>query len=117
PQKAVEIANQADLGDEARGLLRDDLTADAYVARLRERGLWADAIRFLAHRLPKREAVWWGCLCAWKVSRPNPPEKEAAGLQAAVRWVREPTEDNRRTAEAAGTAAGGGPVRGGRGRA
>jgi len=25
--------------------------------------LYPDAVDFLAHALPKREAVWWGCLC------------------------------------------------------
>src|SRR6266436_6656134 len=61
----------------------------------------------LARWLPKREAVWWGCLCAWDAARPNPPPKEDAALRAVLRWIHEPTEANRRPLQTVSDAAGG----------
>jgi hypothetical protein len=113
PEKAAEICRQYEPGEEARRLLRDDLSADAYAALLTREHLYADAVQFLAHRLPKREAVWWACLCVWKVLRPEPPAKEAVALEAAVHWVQDPSEANRRAAQKVGEAAGPGTPAGG----
>lgn len=106
PVAAREIARHCELSEEARQLLRDEPKADIYVGMLLQRNLDQDALRFLAYRLPKREAVWWGALCAWKGLRPDPPEADAAALHAAVLWVRDGSEANRRAAEAVGHAAG-----------
>ncbi|MDE3175761.1 MAG: hypothetical protein KGM15_06580 [Pseudomonadota bacterium] len=51
------------------------------------------ALAFLAHLLPRREAIWWGCQC---VSAASPAR--APGLQLAQRWVRGPDEALRREA-------------------
>jgi len=104
--RAAEVCRHFKQGDEARRLLRDDPTADGYLTLLLDHQLYADAIQFVAHRLPHREAVWWGCLCVWKMSRPDAPEEVAAALKAAVGWVIDPSENHRRAAETAGQAAG-----------
>ena len=66
--------------------------------------LHGDALQVLPHLVPKRVAVWWGCVCSWGAYRLNAPENAIAALQTAVRWVAHPTEENRRKAEAAGQA-------------
>jgi hypothetical protein len=99
---AAAVAADCGLRKEARRLLRDDLTCRDYLAVLTERGLHADAIAFLARALPKRRAVWWGCLCAWHMVRPEPSPVEEEGLEAAVRWALDPSEENRRAAEMPG---------------
>ncbi len=106
PPTAREICARFGPGPEARALLRDSEKAGPFFQRLLEKELYRDAIGFTAYLLPKREGVWWGCLCVWQVSRPDPPEKIRAALQAAVRWVLDPNEQNRRAAEAAGKEAG-----------
>jgi hypothetical protein len=74
--------------------------------------LYPDAVRFIAHALPKREAVWWGWVCARRSAGENPPPKIKAALDATEKWIAQPSEDNRRSAMAAaqkaelGTAAG-----------
>jgi hypothetical protein len=83
-------------------LLCDELTPRAYFELLRERELYIDAIRFLARALPKRLGVWWGCLCAWHVAGPGSSPEVLAALRAAVRWVLDPSEENRRAAEGPG---------------
>jgi hypothetical protein len=59
------------------------------------------ALRLLAHALPRREAVWWGCLCL-RAGEVLP--KEEAALAAAEGWVSKQDEDSRRKAEATATA-------------
>jgi hypothetical protein len=103
--RAAEVCRRFSLGDEARALLRDDLAGQPFLARLAEHELFADAVRFLAYALPKREAVWWACQCARVVLDPEPPELLASALQAAERWAAMPTEDNRRSAFPAAEAA------------
>src|SRR5262249_46936566 len=70
-----------------------------------EKEEFPDAIRFLAHALPKREAVWWACLCARAVAPSPPPAPILAALEAAEAWVSDPSEENRRQAMPAAAAA------------
>ena len=96
----------ADLGDEAKALLSAGVPAPpTYVAQLLERDLHADAIRFIAHALPRREAVWWAWVCARKVAGAEPPPAVKAALEATERWIVQPTEEHRRQALHFGEAA------------
>ena len=110
--KSVAISTVAELGEEAMALLRADLHPLDFVALLMEKALYPDAVRFIAHALPKREAVWWGWVCARRAAGENPPPKIKGALDATERWIAQPNEENRRLAMAAaqkaelGTAAG-----------
>ncbi len=106
PVSVAEVCRRFQPSAEARQLLDGDLKPGAYVARLAAAQLYPDALAFQAHRLSNEAVVWWGCLCAWEVCRPQPSEKEEEALRAAVRWLQEPNEDTRRAAEKAGQAAG-----------
>jgi hypothetical protein len=102
---AAEICQHFALGEPAKQLLRDGLTPRQYLDVLLDKQHFQDAVRFLAHALPKREAVWWACLCARQSAGSNPPPKIAAALQAAEKWVSDPNEENRRAAMTAAEAA------------
>jgi hypothetical protein len=92
---ALEVCERFDAGEEARKLLRPDLTPQRYLELLEKKQLHPAAIQFLAHALPKREAVWWACVCA----RVAAGTAQAPGaLRAAETWVADPSEKNRRTA-------------------
>lgn len=78
----------------------------AFVALLARDGDPADAVEFLARWLPPRQRIWWGCLALWHVYRPEPPAAVDATLAALVRWVEDPTDENRRAVHAAGDALG-----------
>jgi hypothetical protein len=107
PRDALAIGEQCHLSKDARRLLREDLSPDDYFDTVLANQLYADAVRFLAQTLPKRRAIWWGCLCAlWHAHQGSPDETAEASLEAAVRWVLEPSEPNRRSAGAAGQADG-----------
>ena len=113
PRTAAEISGRFDPSQDARSLLRKDLAPKAYFERLLESGVYKDAVRFTARWLSKREAVWWGCLCAWDRDRPDPDEKRDHALRAAVRWVLDPSEENRQAARTVGKTAGAGTPAGG----
>jgi hypothetical protein len=101
---AAEVCQRFAPGDAARALLADGLAPGPYLDRLQEQRLFPDGVAFLAHALPKREAVWWACRCVRTAAPPATPPA-AAALEAAERWVANPDEDNRRKAQAAAEAA------------
>jgi hypothetical protein len=100
---AAEVAPRPKLSEPAQKLLTDEIAPDDYLQKLLSYKLFGDAIRFLSHALPPREAVWWGCLCLRLAKDPKdlPPEQVDA-LRSAVRWVLQPDEKQRRAAAAAG---------------
>lgn len=110
--RTVAIATVAELGEQAMALLRPNLHPLEFLALLMENALYPDAVRFIAHALPRREAVWWAWVCARRAAGENPRPKIKAALDATERWIAQPTDDNRRSAMGAaekaelGTAAG-----------
>jgi hypothetical protein len=58
--------------DAASVLTNCTLVADA-LQRLEARGFLVEAARLVAHALPKREAVWWACMCAAHTAPANLP--------------------------------------------
>jgi hypothetical protein len=76
----------------------------AFLNRLAREGKFEDAASVCAYLLPRREAVWWGCLSARMLLGEISPG-DRAPLLAAETWVQQPTEDNRRSALEIGTAA------------
>jgi hypothetical protein len=60
------------------------------------------AVSFLAHLLPRREAVWWACQSV-RVLAPERNASEEAALQAAEEWVKQPEDEKRQQALQAGT--------------
>ena len=60
-----------------------------------------EAMRLIAHAMPKREVVWWGCMCARAAPNAALPQQDAEALAAAEAWVRKPDEQHRRAAMAA----------------
>jgi hypothetical protein len=105
PPSAAQICAVAELGEAATALLRDELAARDYLNLLLENHHFPDAVRFIAHSLPKREAVWWGWYCARRTAGPDPKGTFQAALNATEQWISQPTEENRRAAYACGEAA------------
>lgn len=61
-----------------------------------------DAIGFCAFVMPRRETVWWALQCVQRMQPAGTPPDPA--LKAAETWVRDPTDEARRTALALGEA-------------
>src|SRR5450755_3088558 len=99
--KAHEISAVAELGQEAMALLRPDLHPVDFVALLMEKALFPDAVRFIAHALPKRVAVWWAWVCARRAAGESPQPFFFDAPAATEKWIAQPDENNRRLAMAA----------------
>ena len=104
--EAKAVAENAELEDEARKLLADQQTPRQFVEVLVQKGLLADACRFLGQALPKREAVWWALQCVRQTGGANSTPSAAKCLQAAETWVLSPREDSRQAAKPLADAAG-----------
>ena len=105
-RSTAELVAIADLGDPARALLANGAPPPRqFIGALMQQGLHMDAVRFIAHALPRREAVWWAWVCARKASGAEPKPLIKAALDAAERWIVQPTEEHRRQALTAGEAA------------
>jgi Family of unknown function (DUF6931) len=61
----------------------------------------SEATIFIAHLLPRREAVWWAIQCVRAMPGANAGDD---ARRAAEAWVREPEDDSRRAALAAAAA-------------
>jgi len=66
--------------------------------RLEAAGFLLEASRLTAHALPKREAVWWACMCAAHTAPPDLPDSDRQARETAEHWVRQQTDALRRTA-------------------
>lgn len=66
--------------------------------RLTAGGFLIEATRLVAHALPKRESVWWACMCAIHTAPVDLPDADRKCREAAEDWVRQPAETSRRAA-------------------
>jgi hypothetical protein len=102
---AEEVCRCSKPSADGKALCSAGMSTNDFLARLLGKRLFPDALGVAAHMLPKREAIWWGTLCAWHGLRPKPGQKTDAALRAVVTWLGDPSEANRRAAQAAGEAA------------
>jgi len=104
PKLAVPLAPllpRLELDAEGIALLDGATDAATGIDRLAAAKRMPEAVRLAAHALPKREAVWWACMCARAVPDPALAPADIVALDAAEHWVRRPDEAARRTAETA----------------
>jgi hypothetical protein len=76
----------------------EEATPAEFLSQLVEAGNFDAAVKFVAFALPRREAVWWACVCARMELQDPAPEPIMEALLAAEAWVRKPTDENRRAA-------------------
>jgi len=92
------VLPRLELDAEGQGLLAGAADASAALDMLVGAGRLGDAMRLIAHALPKREAVWWACMCARAVPAPQPDPLDVEALAAAEDWVRRTEDKSRRAA-------------------
>ncbi|MCC7429181.1 MAG: hypothetical protein IT557_20005 [Alphaproteobacteria bacterium] len=103
-QSVAEVAALCALSDPAKALIPQFPAPGPFLQALSGGDVNAliDGVRWLAHGLMKREAVWWACLAGRLgvtlkgEAAITPPDM--AALVAAETWVFKPTEENRRAA-------------------
>jgi len=92
--------------DPAAGLVAKAADAGAALEALVQAGLFTEATKVLAFALPKRESVWWACMCARHTMPATLPEPDRLALEAAEKWVFKGEEAVRRAAFAYAETAG-----------
>ncbi len=95
------LLTRIELEPPVRALIETEEMAAEAIARLEGAGHAIEACKVAAHALPKREAVWWACMCARSAPDPAATPADLAALEAAEAWVRRPEEKLRRAAMAA----------------
>jgi hypothetical protein len=103
---AIEVCQRYDAQREARALLGAGMGPLQFLEALVAKKLYVDAIDFLAYALPAREGIWWGCLCLQHACGDTLAPEEKNACLAAVKWVSQPSEENRAAAKAPGDAVG-----------
>jgi hypothetical protein len=82
----------------AAAVVKDCRLATEALDLLEAKGFLVEATRVLAYALPKREAVWWACMCAAHTAPADLPGPDRLAREAAEYWVRQPNDKNRRAA-------------------
>lgn len=98
--RAADICRLYSPSEPARTLLHPHLSPSHFLQRLIDQKLHAEGLKFLAHALPIRDAVWWGCLCLRSIIGPSLTPGQRERLKMVAQWVLEPAEDRRRAAQA-----------------
>ncbi len=93
-----EIAEAAGLDGEAVKLAAASKSPREFVDELVKQGKFGDAVKFIAHSLPKREGVWWAWSCAKKSVDDPPPKPIQDALGATEKWISQPSDENARAA-------------------
>lgn len=96
---ASEICARLYLDKEALALLRPEMSPRGFVEALVENEQYMAAIDFIAHALPSREAIWWGCLSLQRTCGDKLEPWERRAFRITVQWVLQPDETNRAAAK------------------
>jgi hypothetical protein len=103
---AAEICARFPLTKEARALVQDGMGPLPFIEALMANKQYIAGIEFLAHALPPREALWWGCLCFQHACGNEMAPADKAAATAAVQWVLRPEDSSRTAAKVQAEAAG-----------
>lgn len=95
----AEVCATLELEPAARALLAEGPAPAAFLATLIQQEMFKDAVTYLAHALPKPDAVAWAANCV-TLGRELPP-KALAAVAAATAWSQSPSVENCRAAERA----------------
>ena len=92
------VAAHLALGPEAAAATEGCTQVADALDRLEAAGCLTEATRLIAHALPKREAVWWACMCATHTEPADLPPADRVAREAAEEWVRQQSDKARRVA-------------------
>lgn len=93
------ICSRFKLSDNAVSLLEDNIDSVQFLNSLIDKEFYTDAVNFMAHGLPKREAIWWGYLAAKNADGNSKVSEVQEALRLIKDWVYHPKEPLRRDAE------------------
>jgi hypothetical protein len=92
------VRTRAALAGESAVLIASATDSSVAIRQLEDAGFVTEAAKLMAHALPKRECVWWACMCARHTTPRGLPDEDEAALSGAEAWVRQQTDESRREA-------------------
>jgi hypothetical protein len=95
-----EVLKRCELAAEAAACVQGIGDIPGVIGALQKQDFLVEAARVFAHALPKREAVWWACMCALHTAPEPVPEPDRKARELAEQWVRAQTDELRREAMA-----------------
>lgn len=103
---AAEICANLYLPRDARRELRLGMGPREFLDALLANKQYSAGIDFVAHALPVREAIWWGCLCFQYAFGQKLTDEDRAACLATALWIWQPDEERRIAAQAPADVAG-----------
>lgn len=95
-----EVLTRCELPEDAMVQIAGVTDITAVIGILAKTDFLVEAARVFAHALPKREAVWWACMCAMHTAPEPLPEPDRKSREMAEQWVRSQADEARRMAMA-----------------
>jgi hypothetical protein len=95
-----QVLGHCELPAEAQAHVAGIGDVNAVIDILARNEFLVEAARVFAHALPKREAVWWACMCAMNTAPAEVGEPDRKARELAEQWVRAQTDELRRAAMA-----------------
>jgi hypothetical protein len=93
-----DVLQRCDMPPEAQSAIAGMQDIMGIIQALAQAGFPIEATRVFAHALPKREAVWWACMCATHTSPADIPEADRKARELSEVWVRQQSDEVRRAA-------------------
>ena len=94
----AEVLRRCDLPAPPAAAVAGIADVPGVIAALVRDGYQVEAARVFAHALPKREAVWWACMCTAHTAPKELAAADRKALEYAELWVRQQTDALRRAA-------------------
>src|ERR1700709_2801251 len=91
-----EALLRAGLTGDCLTLVQSETDTGMALSRLEQAGFVSEAAKLLSYALPRREAVWWACMCAHYTAPADLPAADRAAIAAAEQWGRKETDEIRR---------------------
>src|ERR1700736_158127 len=91
------VVERATLSAEALATLQGSTDVADAIVRLEASGFAPEAVRVMAHALPKREGVWWACMCAVNTMPDDLPAEDRRARETAELWGRQEKKEQPRT--------------------
>lgn len=97
--EVLEIAEYIGLSDAAIELAGTSTDPRRFGNVLVQNSMLQDALRWFAHTIPKPQAIQWACSCVEDLMQNERNSVQLAAYRAAVRWGRDPNDENREDAK------------------
>jgi Inner membrane component of T3SS, cytoplasmic domain len=97
--ETFEIAEYIGLSEGAIELAKNATDPKQFGNVLIQSANLKDALSWYAHTIPKPQAVHWACGCVEEVMQNERRSVQLAAYRSALRWSREPNDDNREDAK------------------